>query len=54
MYQLENFLLKNDVSLSLSKAGYIKPLRVRQAHPDIFLKLIHPQLKLYLLFQITE
>ena len=33
-------LFWNGVSLSLSKAGYMRVLRVRQAHPDIFLKLI--------------
>jgi hypothetical protein len=38
---LENSLFKNSVRVSLSKAGYMQALRVRQAHPDIFLKLIH-------------
>jgi hypothetical protein len=32
-----NFLFQNNVSLSLSKAGYNKTSRVRQAHPDNFL-----------------
>jgi hypothetical protein len=41
MSQFKNLLFKNGVSLSLSKAGYIEASRVRQAHPDNFLKLIH-------------
>ena len=34
---------KNDVSAKgrMSKAGYMKVSRVRQAHPDNLLKLIH-------------
>ncbi len=33
------FQFNNGVSLSLSKAGYMKVSRGRQAHPDILLKI---------------
>ena len=50
VFQFENLLFKNDVNLSLSKAGYTEVFRVRQAHPDNLLKLIDYRLTIYVLF----